>query len=268
MYVLADPVIRDYKNVLEGSHAKECITMHFNEFNGQDCTRVSERLKFASGRLVITFCPKFDYLLEQMKMEKWKPSSGDTDFKISCAESEADDNVKYEFHKEYLSKISDPFQAMLSSNSSFKEFKNGEMFIKATEFINGTTIKKFHKVLYEKDTGKKDFTIGLLLLAERYQIESIYIICCIAIEELILDEKNRENISRSGFMINGEDHIIEVLKAANMLNDKSLFKTGIHFVHRNFKLFEKTKEFEDFMNENSNCYKEFVRYIMHNTKFT
>ena len=65
-------------------------------------------------------------------------------------------------------------------------------------------------------------------------------------------------------MINSEDHIIEVLKVAHLLNNQLLFGNAANFVHENFENLEKTEEWKNFVNENSDSYKEFVRYILYN----
>ena len=179
-------------------------------------------------------------------------------------ESEPDKDKKFNFHKNYLSMISEPLGAMLN-NSSYREIQNEELKIVTTDynFINNSTIKAFHKVLYENNLDKfsfhKDFTIGLLVLAEQYQIESLYVLCITAIEEM-LKNANYQNMSEANFMINDEDHIIDVLKAAHMLNDKPFFERAAKFAYENSGKLEKSYKWKYFVNENSDSYNEFCKF--------
>ena len=68
-------------------------------------------------------------------------------------------------------------------------------------------------------------------------------------------------------MINSDDHIIELLEVAHLLNDDHLFECGAIFVHKYFEKLEKTEEWKKFMNENSDCsfMRKFMRFILHNS---
>ena len=196
--------------------------------------------------------------------------SVNVNIKMYCYNEELDSKIKkYDFHKEYLSKISEILQNIVN-NKSFKEFKEGEMGIKS-DFINASTIKAFHDVLYDTNfffDKYQSVTIGLLMLAHKYCIEPLYIICQTGIEEFILNKNNHEIIRRKGFMINSDDHIIEVLKVAHLLNDNRLFECGAIFVHGNFEKLDKTQEWKNFMDENSDdgsFMRKFMTFIMHNS---
>ena len=98
------------------------------------------------------------------------------------------------------------------------------------------------------------------MLTEQYQIESLYVLCITAIEETLKNTENHQKILDANFMINDEDHIIDVLKAGFMLNDIPFFKRAVKFAYENLGKLKKSQEWKDFVNENSNIYHAFCKF--------
>ena len=261
---------------------RECFPIELREknskqkkFKGRAQLELTDKVKFVSGRFSFKFIPDFQYLIGPLKNDALKPPTQPPDFRVYCYEKIKPDTHRrkmYHFHRKYLAKISAPLEAMLI-NSSFKESEEGEMELnKKDESINAKTIEAFHKILYSSDADfircyiidEWDISlVDLMVLADKYDIKILFTVCSSALQHKF--SKISQIIPKNNWKISYKDGVIDVLKAADMFNDDILFAVLIRFVHKNFENFKTTQEWQEFMNDNSDCYKKFVTKLLQNS---
>ena len=188
----------------------------------------------------LSFCEEID------KIKHF--GTGSPDFMILCSDNDGKEKAKgCHFHKSYLSKLSDAFKAMVN-NSSYTECQKSGLTIEPDEFIKSSTIKDFHKFLYDDHYNFEHFTIGLMVFTEKYNIRMLYSYCSAEIGKYLLDNDNARIIIENNYMIN-DDHVLHILKAANMLNDKILFGAAVKFIYRHFENIQKTVQWENLITQ-------------------
>ena len=248
-----DPI--DAQNIIWRKH---CIIISIQEFSNFDLMDF-EKIKWISCHVKLYFELKSKQLVEKIKHDHWKVPSGPPDFKFIIYEFIKTKRCKkvFHFHKNLLTKISERLKSIVN------QCKNGEFkFELEVEenprigFISSSAINDFHQFIYG-DGINLEVSSGLMEFSELFRIAPIYSVLTVTARNCFLHQTQEYDF------IN-DDHVLEILEMAYYLNDVELFEAGIKYIKRHFQYFKQSEMWNFFVNENSECFKKVVEYLMSN----
>ena len=145
------------------------------------------------------------------------------------------------FNKALICSISDVFKTMFQ-NPDNAEFQNGTVRM---EEIDPSTIKAFERFLNCHIIKEEDLNVGMLLFADRYNIQPIVQLCL---------KHLRKNVTKENF--------VEIAKASDLINDKDLLQASVTFAIKNIGTFDDDPEVRQFMRSNPACFAKVFENMM------
>ena len=145
------------------------------------------------------------------------------------------------FDKTLLCSISDVFKTMFE-NPNNVEHQRGAVCL---EEIDPRTIKALERFLTSTIVKEEDLNVGMLLFADRYNIQPIVQLCL---------KHLRQNVTKENF--------VEIAKASDLINDKELLQAAVTFATRNIGTFEDDAEVRNFMRSNPECFAKVFENMM------
>ena len=155
-------------------------------------------------------------------------SSTIDDLEIIC-----EDEEKVLLNKNLLCKISDVFSTMLK-NPNTLESKNSSIKL---ENVSSSTMISFKNMLTKDVIESKDLTAEMLVFADQYNIQPLVKVCQVNL---------KKSVSKENFM--------DIVKAADVINDKELLQAAADFAALNIGTFNKDPEIKDFIKSNPECF--------------
>ena len=157
------------------------------------------------------------------------------EIKIICGDS------SIIFDKTLLCSISDVFKTMFE-NPNNVEHQRGAVCL---EEIDPSTIKALERFLTSMIVKEEDLNVGMLLFADRYNIQPIVQLCL---------KHLRKNVTKENF--------VEIAKASDLINDKELHQAAVTFATKNIGTFEDDAEVRNFMRSNAECFAKVFENMM------
>ena len=202
------------------------------------------KLKNLSGALRISFEASKGQLMSHtfiqgvsalVKSKKIKLSHPIEKVKIICGDT------SIMFKKYILCSISDVFRAMFENPNNI-EVQNGVVCL---EDIDKNIIKAFERFFNASSINEEDLTAGMLLFADRYNIQPIVQLCL---------KHLRQNVSKENF--------VQIAKASDLINDKNLLQAAANFITKNIGTFEDDPDVRNFMRSNPECFSKVLEIMM------
>ena len=197
-------------------------------------TNTEAKLKSVCGTIRISFEDSKGQILKltlNQGISSLKKSSKNAntseEVKLIC------EDVTTNFNKDLLCSMSDVFHSMFE-NPNNEECQKSAVCL---EGIDPSTIKAFKRILLSHAIKEEDLNVSMLLFADRYNIQLIFKLCL---------NHLKANITKDNFP--------DIVKASDLLNDKSLFSAVVDFVKKNMGTFKDDPEFKKFIRSNQDCF--------------
>ena len=94
----------------------------------------------------------------------------------------------------------------------------------------------------------RKLNVEFLIFSDKYNIQPMYNACQRQLIKTL--RSHQDDIA--------DDDIIEIIQAADYINDKELFKIGTEYIQKNFQIFTKTENWKDFANKNHHLSKKIL----------
>ena len=157
------------------------------------------------------------------------------DFRIICEDQEVS------FNRNFLTRISDVFQAMLESPYTL-EFQRS--FVKM-ENVSLETVQNFKRILCDGVMDKEVLNVDMLMFADRYNVQPLVKLC-----------KNEVMINVT------KNNVIDVIRASEALNDENLLKAAVDFLSIHMGTLEDDPEWEQLMISNPSYFTKIWKLLM------
>lgn len=192
----------------------------------------NEKITKVSGTFTITVEAGNGYMLKERFIRQINPfvtiEHSKEDIQIKC-----DDGETITFDKHLLCLISDVFRTMLENPNTLESQGN----IVILKGVTSATIKTFKDILKNSVIKEDNLSVEMLLFADMYNVQPLVKLC---------QEHLRTRISRENFM--------DIVKAADVTNDKELLKAAAKFATSNVGTFDQDQEIKDFIKNNAQCF--------------
>ena len=204
----------------------------FGKFHG-------EKLRRFYATFTITIEAGTGYLLKELFIREFSvltPNSElSEDFELKS------NDKKVTFDKELLCQVSDVFKRMIE-NPMTSESQEGCINLNG---ISIQTIESFKKILTKNTIDCKDLNVEMLVFADRYNIQPLVKFC---------QNHLKNSVTKENFM--------DIVKAADVINDKDLMQAAAKFASLNIGKFDKDPEIKNFIKTNPECFANIWELMM------